>query len=83
MTEVTWLTITFDRVVFLTITITITITFLTITFDRVVFLTITITITITFLTIAFDRVVFLSPRKGEDHLQERWKPITDMHLGKV
>ena len=60
MTEVTWLTITFDRVVFLTITIT-----------------------ITFLTITFDRVLFLSPRKAEDHLQERWKPITDMHLGKV
>ena len=57
------------------------VTLLTVTFDRVVFLT--ITITITFLTITLDRVVFLSPRKAEDHLQERWKPITDMHLGKV
>ena len=64
MTKVTLLTVTFDSVVFLTITIT-------------------ITITITFLTITFDRVLFLSPRKAEDHLQERWKPITDMHLGKV
>ena len=33
--------------------------------------------------LTFDRFVFLSPRNGQGHLEERWKPITDMHLGKV